>query len=334
MRQRSVRRPRADALTSSGGGTLGFALLPILALAAALTAAVCVGSLVVAWLRKPGPDRCAVATDPRRPGCSRSGSCRAARRHAGCRRPSCCSPAAASSRSGTSAPFVRARGSRPGHAARLRRGLSAGRGVDRRVGDPADEARCSPCFTRPHRRLAHLGRGVSVAVDRVVKDNEPSSRHAGRVPQAAAWYREAETGRPVHGPRRSQACVGIALGLLTLSAPATSVDGLDRVERDRHRGAVARPAPAPAALDSAERGRTAAPRAGEPPARGRREHGCRERRRGRARAPWAVLFDEASVIRRLPTSRRAARAPRRPGTGRRPVLGRPPGSCIAVVTTS
>ncbi|MFE5670955.1 hypothetical protein ACFQ58_05005 [Agromyces sp. NPDC056523] len=48
--------------------SLGSALLPLIALAASLVAAVSVGSLVVAWLRKPEPDQTAAITDPRTAG--------------------------------------------------------------------------------------------------------------------------------------------------------------------------------------------------------------------------------------------------------------------------
>jgi hypothetical protein len=43
---------------------LGSAVLPLLALAASLTAAVAVGTLVVAWLRKPSPDTALAVTEP------------------------------------------------------------------------------------------------------------------------------------------------------------------------------------------------------------------------------------------------------------------------------
>jgi hypothetical protein len=43
---------------------LGSAVLPLLALAASLTAAIAVGTLVVAWLRKPSPDTALAVTEP------------------------------------------------------------------------------------------------------------------------------------------------------------------------------------------------------------------------------------------------------------------------------
>ena len=42
-----------ESFAASASGGLGTALLPVFALAGSLTAAVCVGSLIVAWLRKP-----------------------------------------------------------------------------------------------------------------------------------------------------------------------------------------------------------------------------------------------------------------------------------------
>src|SRR5918994_6020815 len=55
---------RAEPLAASGGDSLGTALLPIIALAASLTAAVAVGSLIVAWLRKPEAGSTYAITDP------------------------------------------------------------------------------------------------------------------------------------------------------------------------------------------------------------------------------------------------------------------------------
>ena len=49
---------------SASGGSLGTALLPLLALAGALTAAICVGSLIVQWLRKPEGVTSLAVTDP------------------------------------------------------------------------------------------------------------------------------------------------------------------------------------------------------------------------------------------------------------------------------
>ena len=53
---------------SSGSGGLGPALLPLIALAASLMAAIAVGSLVVAWLRKPEAGSAHAATEPRTAG--------------------------------------------------------------------------------------------------------------------------------------------------------------------------------------------------------------------------------------------------------------------------
>ena len=57
-----------DSLAASGGVALGPALLPLFALAGSLTAAVAVGSLVVAWLRKPELQGDGADTDPRTAG--------------------------------------------------------------------------------------------------------------------------------------------------------------------------------------------------------------------------------------------------------------------------
>ena len=53
---------------SSGSGGLGTALLPLIALAASLTAVIAVGSLIVAWLRKPEAGSTHAATEPRTAG--------------------------------------------------------------------------------------------------------------------------------------------------------------------------------------------------------------------------------------------------------------------------
>lgn len=58
----------AGSFAASGGGGLGTALLPIVALAASVTAAVAVGSLIVAWLRKPEADSGFAITEPRAAG--------------------------------------------------------------------------------------------------------------------------------------------------------------------------------------------------------------------------------------------------------------------------
>src|SRR5215207_818223 len=58
----------AESLAASGSGGLGTALLPLIALAASLTAAIAVGSLIVAWLRKPEAGSTFAATDPRTAG--------------------------------------------------------------------------------------------------------------------------------------------------------------------------------------------------------------------------------------------------------------------------
>ena len=59
---------RTDALRSGSDSALGVALLPLLALAAALVAAVAVVSLIVAWLRKPEPTGLIEVTDPKTAG--------------------------------------------------------------------------------------------------------------------------------------------------------------------------------------------------------------------------------------------------------------------------
>ena len=53
-----------ESLAASAGGGLGTALLPLFALAGALTAAICVGSLIVRWLRKPEAGTSLAVTDP------------------------------------------------------------------------------------------------------------------------------------------------------------------------------------------------------------------------------------------------------------------------------
>ncbi|MGW9630240.1 hypothetical protein ACWGST_06015 [Agromyces sp. NPDC055520] len=48
----------AELFAAPANTGLGTAVLPLIALAASLTAAVCVGTLIVAWLRKPEPKQC------------------------------------------------------------------------------------------------------------------------------------------------------------------------------------------------------------------------------------------------------------------------------------
>ncbi len=59
----------SEALAASGGDSgLGVALLPLFALAGSLTAAIAVGTLIVAWLRKPDADSAFGVTDPKTAG--------------------------------------------------------------------------------------------------------------------------------------------------------------------------------------------------------------------------------------------------------------------------
>ncbi|WP_165905994.1 hypothetical protein [Agromyces badenianii] len=54
----------ADPLAASASTGLSTAVLPIIALAASLIAAVCIGTLIVAWLRKPEPGSALAVVDP------------------------------------------------------------------------------------------------------------------------------------------------------------------------------------------------------------------------------------------------------------------------------
>ena len=253
---------------------------------------------------------------PSPPDCSRSGSCRAARRHAGCPRRSCCSRAAGSSRSGIGAPFARARRVAP----RTCTSSSTGTirwpwgGTTSRV--TPRMTRCSRCC-RPALRAvrSRSGAAPSVAVDRVVKDNGRLLAVTGNgFRNAAEWYREPRPVTAVPGRHDRRRARGRARGHHP-RLPRRR-DDLDRVERDRHRGAVARVARAPAALDPAERGRTATPRAGERVAGGRRGHGCRER--GSGPAPPAVGGAVRRGIRDSTVREVAEQSVlRRPGTARR-----------------
>ena len=123
-----------EPLAASASGGLGTALLPLFALAAALTAAVCVGSLVVEWLRKPEAGASLAVTDPESAGLLSVGfvSGSASARWL---------PATVMLLAGSGVIAIQDRrvdprrrsGSRAGRAPRLRRGLSAGRGVERRL---------------------------------------------------------------------------------------------------------------------------------------------------------------------------------------------------------
>src|SRR5215204_5722509 len=60
--------PQSVSLAAPAEGSLATALIPIIALVAALVAAVAVGSLLVAWLQKPKGSTAGAVTDPRTAG--------------------------------------------------------------------------------------------------------------------------------------------------------------------------------------------------------------------------------------------------------------------------
>ena len=213
----------ADAGTGTGSlgapadGGLGTALLPLLALAGSLTAAVAVGSLIVAWLRKPEDGTTFVVTDPKTAGLLPVGFV---------------SGIASTRWLGATVMQLACDGVIAIHDRRNGRDGDEGRAHDIRLVFDADNplavragaesrdaedgtvvALLSPGLTGGSSTLA---RGSSVDVDRVVKQNEPLvavTRNGFR--EAAEWYREP---RPVGRFRAASigGVLGVALGFITL----------------------------------------------------------------------------------------------------------------------
>ena len=289
----------AEPLAASASGGLGTALLPLFALAAALTAAICVGSLVVEWLRKPEGGASLAVTDPESAGLLSVGfvSGSASARWL---------PATVMLLAGSGVIAIQDRRViRDGEAGRAQDvhlvfdgdyPLAVGWNDESR--DPADDTVLAMLAPGLSGGTLTLPRGAGVDADRVVKDNARLLAVTGRgFRDAADWYREA---RPVRRFRAATigGVLGVFLGFITLGSrddPTTSIawsaiaiaalslglrvllprwiplnaDGLQLRERaNEWREVVAGTDVATVAA-------------------------------GQILLPWAVLFDEASVIRRF-----------------------------------
>ena len=288
-----------EPLAASASGGLGTALLPLVALAAALTAAVCVGSLVVEWLRKPEAGATLAVTDPESAGLLSVGfvSGSASARWL---------PATVMLLAGSGVIAIRdQRAVREGEAGRAQDvhlvfdgdyPLAVGWTDESR--DPADDTVLAVLSPGLAGGSLTLGRGASVAVDRVVEDNGRLLAVTGNgFRSAAEWYREP---RPARRFRAATVggVVGVVLGVITLGS------------RDDATASIAWSAIVIAALSLGLR--LLLPRWIPLNADGLQ---LRERANewrevvagtdvanvaaGQHLLPWAVLFDEASVIRRF-----------------------------------
>ncbi|GAA1758969.1 hypothetical protein GCM10009747_17330 [Agromyces humatus] len=290
---------RTESFAAAANGTLGTSLLPLLALAGALTAAVCVGSLIVAWLRKPDPDTAVAVTDPETAGLLSVGfvSGPASARWL---------PATVMLLAGSGVIAIRDRRDvRDGEVGRAQDihlvfdgDYPMVVGWNRESGDITDDtvlAMLTPGLASGTRTVA---RGSSVDVDRVVNENPALltvTRNGFR--DAADWYREP---RPAGRFRAATigGALGVVLGFITLglrddltnsiSWSAIVIGGLALGLRVL----LSRWIPLNAAgLQLRER----ANQLGEVVA----STDVATVAAGEQLLPWAVLFDEASVIRRF-----------------------------------
>lgn len=197
---------------------LGLAILPLLALAASLTAAVAVGSLIVAWLRKPDYVDVAAVTEPDAAGLLAVGFVSGAA--SGRWLPATVLELAAEGviaiedrRAGRDGELGRPRDIRlvfEGHPAVESTGAASG---DASTG--VVDAVFDPVLTGGSSQVV---RGSSVEVDEVVQRNGSlAAMTRERFVDAAAWYRER---RPTARLRAATigAVIGIGLGLLLLAS--------------------------------------------------------------------------------------------------------------------
>ena len=212
---------------SAGDGSLGTALLPLLALAAALTAAVCVGSLIVQWLRKPEGGTSLAVTDPETAGLLSVGfvSGGASARWL---------PATVMLLADSG--VIAIRDGRDVHGDDERRAQDIHLvydgeypltvGADAEFGDITDDtvrAMLTPGLSGGSLTLA---RGASVDLDRVVIDNRSlTSVTRSGFRDAADWYREP---RPVGRFRAATVAgvLGVVLGIITLGLRDESTNSI------------------------------------------------------------------------------------------------------------
>lgn len=288
----------SEAFGTAASGGLGTIVLPVFAIAAALTAAVCVGSLLVEWLRKPQAGAALAVTDPESAGLLSVGfvSGSASARWL---------PATVMLLAAGGVIAIQDRRSggdseaeRPQDVHLVFDGdhlLSVG--WDEESRDSADDTVLAMLSPGIAGGALTVGRGASVDADRVVTDNERLRALTQRgFRDAAAWYREPLPARRFRAATIA-GVLGVVLGFITLFVDdaATSIawsaivigalslglrvilprwiplnaDGLQLRERANEWREVV------AGTDVAN---VAA---------------------GERLLPWAVLFDEASVIRRF-----------------------------------
>ena len=279
------------ALAASAGGGLGTALLPLVALAGAVVAAAAVGSLIVAWLQKPKGSSDGAITDPNTAGLLAVGfvSGEASQRWL---------PA--------TVVLLACEGVIAIEDSRVAGGGDAGRARDIRLVFDSDprvafagaQSRDSATGSLVATFGAGLVRGSTVAVDRVVERNDQLlDMTRGGFLDATQWYREP---RPAGRFRAATigGVVGVALGLVTLAFEGEAADSI--AWSAIVIGALAlglrvlltRWIPLNAAgLELRDR------------AKGLREQVVSSEVSslavGEPLLPWAVLFDEPAVIRRV-----------------------------------
>ena len=282
---------------SASGGSLGTALLPLFALAAALTAATCVGSLIVQWLRKPEGGTSLAVTDPETAGLLSVGfvSGGASARWL---------PATVMLLAGSGVIAIRdARGVQDGEEGRAQDihlaydgeyPLTVG--ADAEFGDITDDtvrAMLTPGLSGGSLTLA---RGSSVDLDRVVIDNRPlmSVTRSG-FRDAADWYREP---RPVGRFRAATIAgvLGIVLGIISLGLRDESTNSISWSAIGIAALALGLRALLPRWIPLNAAGLQLRERANQ-----LREvvasTDVASVATGEKLLPWAVMFDEASVVR-------------------------------------
>ena len=329
-------------LATSVGSELGLAVLPLLALVGSLIAAVCVGSLVVAWLRRPDRGVSLAVTDPETAGLLPVGfvSGAAAGRwlpatvlmlaangvlaiedrrgirggDAGGASPADAASAAdaadADARAGAGARPALATAAEAKHIRLVYDGeypLPMFR-ADAEAGDRSDGTLLAMLAPGLAGGSLTLRPGASVEVDRVVKDNGPLvtvTREGFR--DAADWYREP---RPVARLRAATVggIAGVALGLFALSFGDDATNSIAWSAVLIGAVSLLLRVFLPRFLPLNDAGLQLRERANE----------LREvvagtevttAAMGQKLLPWAVLFDEASVLRRYAEESAASDAP-------------------------
>ena len=203
-------------VAASAADGLGVALLPLFALAGSLTAAIAVGTLIVAWLRKPEADSAFGVTDPKTAGLLSvgfvSGSASARWLPATVMQLACDGVIAIVDRrenlDGTAAGAAGIRLVLHGDVpVAVAAGAESGGAEDSIV-----VAILAPGLVEGSRFVLH---GSSVDVDRVVNRN-PSllALTRDRFVAAAAWYREPRPARPFRAATIG-GVLGVVLGLLS-----------------------------------------------------------------------------------------------------------------------